>query len=100
MVNFSDFSSFPHHVGRDYRRSCCLAMKKILFYHESCSLFLFSAAVLHSFPDSRSSLEFRKRLKPAAFPGSLPIPDPVDKQTLGYSDAKRAGWMDGLSDEE
>lgn len=57
---FPDFSWFPQYVGWDYRRSCCLAIKKILFYHKSCSIFLFPpSAVLHSFPDSHScTLEF------------------------------------------
>lgn len=58
LVNFSDFSWFLQHIVWDYQRSCCLAIQKILFYHKSCSIFFFSAAVLHSFPDSQSSLSF------------------------------------------
>lgn len=38
---FPDFSWFPQYGGWDYWRSCCLAIKKILFYHKSCSIFLF-----------------------------------------------------------
>lgn len=41
VANFSEFSWFLWHVGWDYQRSCCLAIKKILFYLKSCSIFLF-----------------------------------------------------------
>lgn len=37
--------------------------------------------------------------KAATFPVTLPIPNLVDRQALGYSDAKR-GWMARPSDEE